>query len=265
MDRSILASGQYEGHMLRKRSVDNCIISTTSYSATNDKPEWHSHENLHIACVFQEARSETKQHVYFTKKEGSVLFYHSDELHRYTTKTNFSRSTNIEIPANFLKKYNIKEAAIKKNLATKFDAKSIILSLQAEMLSGTLAPEISMLTSLLELVSGTEETKATEAKWILHLRELLQDNWNDLLTLDELSTILQVHPVTISKNFRKYFACTLGEYRRKIKIERSIALIKGSSKSLTEIAHFCGFADQSHFIRNFKEYTGFLPKDFKKF
>ncbi|MEW6737177.1 MAG: helix-turn-helix domain-containing protein [Acidobacteriota bacterium] len=41
-------------------------------------------------------------------------------------------------------------------------------------------------------------------------------------------------------------------------------MIKNSQMSLTEIALHCGFADQSHFTRNFKEITGFLPKEFRK-
>lgn len=34
------------------------------------------------------------------------------------------------------------------------------------------------------------------------------------------------------------------------------------SKSLTELAYDCGYYDQSHFINEFKEFSGFTPKDF---
>jgi AraC family transcriptional regulator len=85
------------------------------------------------------------------------------------------------------------------------------------------------------------------------------------MPLQEIALIIGVHPVTISKFFRKYFSCTLGEYQRKIKIEKSIQLIKESKLSLTEIAFLCGFTDQSHFTRNFKNMTGFLPKKFQQF
>ncbi len=101
--------------------------------------------------------------------------------------------------------------------------------------------------------------------WVIRLKELLHDNWNKEMSLAEISQIVQVHPVTVSKYFRKYFSNTLGEYRRKLKIEKSINLIKNSNKSLSEIAYNCNFSDQSHFIRNFKTHTGFLPKDFRRF
>jgi AraC-like DNA-binding protein len=34
----------------------------------------------------------------------------------------------------------------------------------------------------------------------------------------------------------------------------------GSNKSLTDIAHDCGYYDQSHFINDFKEFSGYNPK-----
>lgn len=97
------------------------------------------------------------------------------------------------------------------------------------------------------------------------LKQLLHDKWNEVLSLQEIAGLVGAHPVTISKNFRKYFHCTLGTYQRRLKIEKSIDLIKNSTLSLSEIAFYCGFTDQSHFIRNFKELTGFLPKDYRKF
>ena len=102
-------------------------------------------------------------------------------------------------------------------------------------------------------------------RWMHRLDELLNEKWNEPVTLKELSVSTETHPVTISKNFRKYFSCTLGEYMRKLKIDRSIPLIKNSNMSLTDIASHCGFADQSHFTRTFLRTTGFLPKEFRRF
>jgi AraC family transcriptional regulator len=100
--------------------------------------------------------------------------------------------------------------------------------------------------------------------WVKSLKELLNDCWNENPNLQDLATVLQINPITISKHFPKYFGCTLGEYMRRIKINRSLPLIQSEKKTLTEIGLECGFADQSHFIRTFKNQTGFLPKQFQK-
>jgi AraC family transcriptional regulator len=94
--------------------------------------------------------------------------------------------------------------------------------------------------------------------------ELLNDNWNSEISLSDLAFVANVHPKTISKHFPRYFNCTLGEYRRIIKVDKSLSLIKTSNLSLTEIAYECGFYDQSHFTATFKYMTGFRPKEFQK-
>lgn len=101
-------------------------------------------------------------------------------------------------------------------------------------------------------------------KWVKLVTDILHDRWNENMLLEELASLTGVHPVTISKFFPKYFRCTLGAYIRKVRIEKATNLILQSQLSLTEVAHHCGFFDQSHFIRVFKEVTGFLPKEYKK-
>ena len=117
---------------------------------------------------------------------------------------------------------------------------------------------------LLNLVCDARQDKKDEPRWVGAVRELMNDKWNEPLTLGDLSVAGAVHPVTVSKFFPKYFACTFGEYMRRLKIESSLRLIKDSPRSLTEIAYECGFYDQSHFTRTFKMLTGFLPNSYAK-
>lgn len=262
----ILNTGEYSGEIIQKKRIDNVIITNTLYSTKKSNPEWHYHENLHICFVFQGGRAETRHSTKYTQKDGSIFFYHSEERHRWISPQAISKSANIEVELDFLKKYNFTETTIKEAIQKGVDSKTLILKMQGEMRTNEAANSLSIQTLLLDLLSKQEVTSSRAIpKWVPVLSELLQDNWNEELTLPAIAKIVGVHPVTISKHFRKYFSCTLGEYRRKIKIERSLDLIKNSTLSLSEIAFHCGFSDQSHFIRNFKENTGFLPKAFRKF
>jgi len=146
------------------------------------------------------------------------------------------------------------------------NAKALILKMQKELLYQDQYDYLHLQTLLLELVSYQKQKVNTyQPMWAKQLNQLLHDNWNETISLQEMAKQVGAHPVTISKNFRKYFNYNLGEYRRKLKIEKSIDLIKNTSLSLSEIAFHCGFTDQSHFIRNFKQLTGFLPKDYRRF
>jgi AraC-like DNA-binding protein len=91
---------------------------------------------------------------------------------------------------------------------------------------------------------------------------MLHESFTEKLSLTELSKSLEVHPAHLSRDFRKHFHCTLGAYIKKLKINKSIDLLS-THQSLTEVAHECGFADQSHFIRLFKENTGITPLQYK--
>ncbi|WP_166437178.1 helix-turn-helix domain-containing protein [Niastella caeni] len=122
----------------------------------------------------------------------------------------------------------------------------------------------SLLMQLLSSLSKKIEKPAKEPVWVNQLRDLLHDQWQENFSLAELSRVIKIHPISISKHFPKYFQCTLGEYIRKIRIDKSLTLIKSGKENLSGIAQTCGFADQSHFIRVFKQQTGFLPKRYMK-
>lgn len=262
-NKFILSPGQYDGSIQARLDIDGCIVSNTQY-VVEKAPEWHAHENLHIALVFQKAKSETRHREVYTKPEGNIFFYHSEESHRYETFEAVSRSTNIEIGEYFLKSNDLCPFALQRHIEHNLFAKSLILRMQWEMINQDQDSFSSIQTLLLELLTQAATSSDHLPPWAIKLKELLQDEWADNLQLADLSRITGVHPVTISKNFRRYFHCTLGEYKRKIKVKKSISLIRETNWSLSEIAHYCQFSDQSHFIRTFRQYTGFSPNAFRK-
>nr|WP_321236763.1 AraC family transcriptional regulator [uncultured Psychroserpens sp.] len=262
----VLNKGEYTGDVIHSTKIDGSTITNTLYSTRKNNPEWHYHENLHICFVFEGGKAETKHKTSYSTKDGSLFFYHAEEKHRWLSPSPISKSANIEIDRSFLKKYNLTEQDVKKAVQTNISAKALILKMQKELLLHEQNKFLYLQTLLLELVSN-EKHKAYihEPRWVILLKNLLHDNWNEVLSLKEISLQVGAHPVTISKNFKKYFNYTLGEYQRRLKIEKSIDLIKYTSLSLSEIAFYCGFTDQSHFIRNFKFHTNFLPKAYRNF
>lgn len=70
---------------------------------------------------------------------------------------------------------------------------------------------------------------------------------------------------TLERRFKKVLGVTPSEL---IKINRFnnavLSMYSCRHPSLTSVAHSCGYYDQSHFIREFKELTNFTPKEFLK-
>lgn len=63
----------------------------------------------------------------------------------------------------------------------------------------------------------------------------------------------------LRKLFLQYTGVTPKLYNKIHRFQHSLQLIVGSGSSLTSIAYEAGYADQSHFIRDFKSFTGFSP------
>jgi AraC-like DNA-binding protein len=112
-----------------------------------------------------------------------------------------------------------------------------------------------------------EKKKKDVPEWAKELKDIIQDqiDTNLTLSLKEISESLNVHPTYLSREFSKYFDnLSFGDYIRKLRIEKSLELMKDPKHSLAEIAYLTGFSDQSHFNRTFKLHTGKNPSVYRK-
>jgi hypothetical protein len=128
-------------------------------------------------------------------------------------------------------------------------------------------PFENMLLDVYKKFLKEKKQKKNIPEWAKELKEIIQDqiDTNLTLSLKEISESLDVHPSYLSREFSKYFDnLSFGDYIRKLRIEKSIALLQDPKYSLAEIAYLTGFSDQSHFNRIFKVHTGKSPSVFRK-
>jgi AraC family transcriptional regulator len=126
-----------------------------------------------------------------------------------------------------------------------------------------LAMEGVLLEILAESARAIGEGGAHAPLWLRRVREALEDSYLLAPSLAELAAIGGVHPVHLSREFRKHYDATIGEFIRKRRIEHACHLLTNSDKSLSEIALMCGFSDQSHFCAMFKTHTSLTPAKFR--
>ena len=80
------------------------------------------------------------------------------------------------------------------------------------------------------------------------------------LTIRELLDRLHVTERTFERNFSTQVGLTPKQFARIVQFQHSLhTLNEASFSKLTEVGLDSGFADQSHFIRAFKKYTGQTP------
>jgi AraC family transcriptional regulator len=126
-----------------------------------------------------------------------------------------------------------------------------------------LAMEGVLLEILAESARAIGENGAHAPIWLRRVREALEESYLLAPSLAELAAIGGVHPVHLSREFRKHYDTTIGEFIRKRRIEHACHLLANSEKSLSEIALMCGFSDQSHFCAMFKSHTTLTPAKFR--
>jgi len=261
-----LDRGHYLGTVADICYTDGIIAGTTTYPKEVFTSQMHYHDNLHISFVLQGGSIEKRIGSEYERLPGNIMFYHAGEIHQNIQKIFPSKNINLEIENDFLKKYEKSEESINRVITRNPDGKFLMLKIYKELSEGDSFSLTSINMLFLDLITNFEKInyKKEFPLWLKIIYELLNDQWNEKLTLSDLALAANINPITISKHFHKYFSCTLGEYRRKLKIEKSISMINNTTHSLTEIAYACNFADQSHFIRTFKDLTGLLPKQYKK-
>jgi AraC family transcriptional regulator len=122
----------------------------------------------------------------------------------------------------------------------------------------SLLSELTALAARLPL----QERKQPPA-WLARIIEKLHAEHSQRLTLDELSSEAGVHPVHLSRVFRRFQREGIGEYTHRLRVRASSRYLLDPQLSLSGISLRVGFADQSHFTRAFRRVTGLTPHAFR--
>lgn len=128
--------------------------------------------------------------------------------------------------------------------------------------------ELAMEALLLDLLSyaGRRAFARGQARppWLRRVSQYVRDAYPERISLKALADLAGVHPVHVSREFHRFHGCTLGDFIRRLRLERATELMRHSKLSLCAIAAECGFSDQSHFVTTFRRYLRTNPKNYRK-
>jgi len=80
---------------------------------------------------------------------------------------------------------------------------------------------------------------------------LLHQGYRDNIPIKQLAHVTHCSLSTFLRKFKACFNMTPKEYLRHLRIQEACHLIARTTQSFAQISHHCGFADQSHFSREF--------------
>lgn len=100
-------------------------------------------------------------------------------------------------------------------------------------------------------------------RWLRQAQEYLHARFNEPVEVCEVAVAVGVHPVHLSRTFRRHLGVSVGDYVRRLRLEWALNELAAGDLPLADVAAGAGFVDQSHFTRAFKRHTGLTPGHFR--
>ncbi len=143
-------------------------------------------------------------------------------------------------------------------------ASQLTRELQAVDDLGALAAEGIVLELLVSLARLAPGSGSRPPAWLWRAQELLHARFGESVRLGDVAREVGVHPAHLARAFRGQFGMTVGGYVRRLRLEWAATELERTDTALAAVALAAGFADQSHFTRAFRGYTGFTPSVYRR-
>lgn len=260
-------TGKYLGVNTFEHRSDGLIFLQTHYGE-NFLSEWHYHENPLLAFTLKGGSVECRKQGKVESFPGMLVLYNTQEGHKNEKYRNGTRNFIIEFEDVWFRQMQIDKRDFEGNFVIENqEIKDLflktILEVKERNTETGLAAE-TLIANIFANLLNFKKDYGSAPKWLCELKNLLHDAPSANFSLKQLSEIFNVHPVTISKLFPRFFGINIGDYIRKIKIENSLELLSHKHLSLEVIAQTCGFTDHAHFSKIFKKHKGIAPSRYRQ-
>ncbi len=105
--------------------------------------------------------------------------------------------------------------------------------------------------------------KGHEDEPIKKAQEFIENNFDDKITVDQLSSMFAIGRRTLERRFKKATSNTVSEYIQRVKIEVAKRNFETSTKNINEVMYDVGYVDNKAFRLTFKKITGLSPIDYR--
>lgn len=97
---------------------------------------------------------------------------------------------------------------------------------------------------------------------VLKAQELIEQNYTDKISVEELSNAVALNRRTFERRFKKATSNTVLEYHQRVKIEAAKKEFEKGRKTVNEVMFDAGYSDPKAFREVFKKYTEMTPFDY---
>ena len=263
-----LQTGEFYGSTRRRFEAGGIVLSEVAHSSGRKLPS-HTHESAYFGLLLTGSYAEkcadrSAEYAPFTMGFHPPSLTHSDEVGRCG-----SRMFCVELRDQYLRRARplLQAPQFTPDLCGS-EVTWLGLRLYQSFAAQTLdALELEELCAdMLDRVGGTRIVQErSRPAWLDRGFELLLASFRQSLTLEEIAQQVGVHPIHLSRVFRKHYGCTMADFLNRLRVQHACRALAAGWVDLADVASDSGFADQSHLGRIFKAYTGQTPGKFRSF
>jgi AraC-like DNA-binding protein len=101
-------------------------------------------------------------------------------------------------------------------------------------------------------------------RWMLRARDAIDRDYARPLDIPALARVALVSEAHFIRTFRATFGETPHRYLQRRRVERAMALLRSTDRSVTDICFAVGFASLGTFSRTFRDIVGQSPSVFRR-
>lgn len=121
-----------------------------------------------------------------------------------------------------------------------------------------------LLGSLGNLPVATKPAPGLTPRRLKRAKEMLDAHIDGTLQVADIAKAVDLTPSYFAKQFAKSTGLAPHQWLLRRRVDRAKALMSTSNSSLADVALACGFADQSHLTRVFRQIVGITPSAWRR-
>ena len=263
-----LKPGTYCGTTERRLQVPGLLLAETRYPAGLVIPP-HEHTNPFLGVLLEGCFTQSCERKSWTGRPLTLTIFPAGVPHANRWHDSGGRVLHVEFGRAWINRLADRAKVLNKpahydrglprwlshRIAAEFRRNDNVSALAIEGLVLELLAECSR--------SAPEDPVTHPPRWLHRVCELLQQRFNESLSLEEIAGAVGISADHLARSFRRCQGCTVGEHVRRLRVEFACRKLVEETDPLAIVALDAGFADQSHFAKTFKRYMGVTPAAFR--